>query len=145
MVGRIRTIALVVVSLIAVPVFAQAQFFTQGNLVVTVEGCGVNAGTCTNIPNGSGTGTGNSSNTGYGDNQAAPLTLFQYAPNGTSNPATFVNSLVFPQTTSGANVPVSGEYGSSMLILRYTAQRMKEHLPSQIVLQAKATRQSRAS
>jgi hypothetical protein len=107
MVGRIRTIALVISLFMCLPVFAQAQFFTQGNLVVTVEGCGVNAGTCTNIPNGTGL------DGGYGDNQAAPLTLFQYTPNGTSSPATFVNSLVFPQTASGANVPVSGEYGSS--------------------------------
>jgi hypothetical protein len=97
------------------PVIAQTTpppFFTPGNLVVTVEGCGVQGGTCTNVPNGTGTGTGNSSNSGYGDNQGAPLTLFQYQPNGTSS-ATFVNSLVLPQTSSGANFPVSGEYGSS--------------------------------
>jgi hypothetical protein len=111
--GRTRTIALAVALFLPLPGFAQnPTFFTQGNLVVTVEGCGVNAGTCTNVPNGTGNGAGNSSNTGYGDNQAAPVTLFQYAPNGTSS-ATFVNSLVLPQTASGANVAVSGEYGSS--------------------------------
>lgn len=91
--------------------FAQATF-TAGNLVVAVEGCGVHGGTCTNIPNGTGTGAGNSSVGGYGDNQAAPLTLFQYSPNGTSS-VSFVNSMVLPQSASGANVAISGEYGSS--------------------------------
>lgn len=93
--------------------FAQQDpYFTPGNLVVVVEGCGVHAGTCTAVPNGTGTGAGNSSAGGYGDNQAAPLTLFQYTPTGTSS-VTFVNSLVLPQAPSGANLPVSGEYGSS--------------------------------
>jgi hypothetical protein len=76
---------------------APAQNLTPGNLVVTVEGNGVNGAT-------SGPFT---------DNQAAPLTLFQFAINGTTNPATFVNSLVLPQAGSGANFAVSGEYGSS--------------------------------
>ena len=100
-------------SALATSLLAQASpQFTPGNLVVVVEGCGVHGGTCTNIPNGTGTGTGNSSNTGYGDNQATPLTLFQYAPTGTSSVA-YVNSLVLPQTASGANIQISGEYGSS--------------------------------
>src|ERR1700733_9879574 len=73
--------------------FAQTPFFTSGNLVVSVEGCGVEGGTCTNVPNGTGNGTGNSSVGGYGDNQSAPLTLFQFTPNGTSG-VTYVNSLV---------------------------------------------------
>ena len=90
----------------------QTPYFVPGNLVVAVEGCGVQAGTCTSVPNGTGTGSGNSSSGGYGDNQAGPLTLFQYTPSGTSS-ATYVNSLVLPQTVSGANLPVSGEYGSS--------------------------------
>jgi hypothetical protein len=90
----------------------QTPYFAPGNLVVSVEGCGVNSGTCTSILNGTGDGTGNSSASGYGDNQAAPLTLFQYAPNGAAS-AVFVNSLVFPQTQSGANLPVSSEYGSA--------------------------------
>jgi hypothetical protein len=99
--------------ILSVPAFAQqTPQFTPGNLVVAVEGCGVYAGTCTNVANGTGTGTGNSSATGYGDNQAAPLTLFQFTPIGTTS-ATYVNSLVLPQTASGANLPVSGEYGSS--------------------------------
>jgi DNA/RNA endonuclease G (NUC1) len=70
--------------------------FVPGNLVVAVEGNGV-----------AGAGSGP-----YTDNQASPLTLFQYAPNGTAG-ATYVSSLVFPQTGSGANLAVSGEYGSS--------------------------------
>jgi hypothetical protein len=96
------------VFLSATSAFAQQQapFFSPGNLVVAVEGCGVHGGTCTNVLNG--TGPGGS----YGDNQAAPLTLFQYAPNGTSS-ISFVNSLVLPQAGSGANLPIAGEYGSS--------------------------------
>ena len=91
---------------------APAQQFTPGNLVVAVEGCGINAGTCTGVAHGTGTGTGNSSVGGYGDNQAAPLTLFQFTPIGTTS-ATYVNSLVLPQTANGANLPIAGEYGSS--------------------------------
>ena len=83
-----------------------------GNLVVVVEGCGVYGGACTSVANGNGSGVGNSSVGGYGDNEAAPLTLFQYAPTGAAS-ATYVNSLVLPQAGSGANFPVSGEYGSS--------------------------------
>ncbi len=93
--------------------FAQSQVFVPGNLVVAVEGCGVNGGgNCTGVPNGNGTGAGNSSVGGYGDNQASPLTLFQYAPVGTTG-AVYVNSVVLPQNMQGSNFPVSGEYGSS--------------------------------
>ena len=80
--------------LTAIP--ALAQTFTPGNLVVTVEGNGVEG-----APSGL-----------YTDNQASPLTLFQFSINGTSS-ATYVNSYVLPQTASGANSPVSAEYGSS--------------------------------
>lgn len=91
----------------------QTPIFTPGNLVVTVEGCGDSTGgACATVANGTGNGTGNSSNGGYGDNEAAPFTLFQYSVNGVTS-ATFVNSLVLPQAPSGANLPVSGEYGSS--------------------------------
>ena len=111
--GRIGGIALAVALLMSGPAYAQnSPVFTPGNLVVAVEGCGVHAGTCTSVPNGTGNATGNSSVGGYGDNQGAPLTLFQYAPNGTTS-AAFVNSLVLPQTGSGANLPIAGEYGSS--------------------------------
>ncbi len=106
--GRIRKIAFAVASLLlmSIPAIAQNQpVFSPGNLVVVVEGCGVHGGTCTGVSNGTGPAGG------YGDNQAAPLTLFQYTPNATAS-ATFVGSFVLPQTSSGANVQVSGELGS---------------------------------
>jgi hypothetical protein len=71
--------------------------FTTGDLVVSVEGNGVEDAT-------SGP---------YTDNQAAPLTLFEYDPSGTGSLASYVGSLVLPQTAQGSNSPVSGEYGSS--------------------------------
>lgn len=71
-----------------------ALSFTAGDLVVSVEG------------NGSNTGT-------YADNQAAPLTLYEYSLNGTSS-ATQAGSLMLPQvSTPGGNYAVSGEYGST--------------------------------
>ena len=84
--------SLVVALLISVSAFGDT-LFTTGNLVVSVEGAALTGGS-------------------YGDNQAGPLSLFQYAPSGTSG-ASFVNALVLPQTTVGANFAVSGEYGSS--------------------------------
>jgi hypothetical protein len=74
---------------------AYGSVFTTGNLVVSVEG--------NSVVGGSGT---------YTDNQAAPLSLFQYSAVGTSS-ASYVNSVVLPQSQNGANLPVSGEYGSS--------------------------------
>lgn len=109
---RTAKIALAIALLTSVKAFAQDPLFNPGNLVVTVEGCGVHGGTCTAVPSGTGNGSLNSSVGGYGDNQAGPLTLFQYALTGTTS-ASFVGSLVLPQTASGANFPVSGEYGSS--------------------------------
>jgi Divergent InlB B-repeat domain len=82
------------------------SFFTPGNLVVAVAGCGVHGGTCETAPQG-GTGTGGT----YGDDQASPWTLFQYSVSGASS-ATFVNSLQLPQIASGANSPVSDDFGS---------------------------------
>ncbi len=73
-----------------------ASTFSMGNVVVAVEGNGVYGAT----------------SGGYTDNQAAPLTLFQYMPTGTSS-ASYVNSVTLPQVSSGANFAVSGEYGSS--------------------------------
>ena len=103
----IGKISLAIAFLTSLPLCAQqAPQFTTGNLVVVVEGCGVYASTCTGVPNGTG------AEGSYGDNQAAPLTLFQYSPVGTSS-AAYVNSLVLPQTASSANLPISGEYGSS--------------------------------
>ena len=106
-------LALVASLFVSFPAFAQqTPQFTTGNLVVAVEGCGQLSGFCVGVPKGSGDGSANSSKGGYGDNQASLLTLFQYAPVGTSG-AVFVNSLTLPQTTSGANFPVAAEYGSS--------------------------------
>ncbi len=103
----IGSIALTGALLGRLPLLAQqTPQFTTGNLVVVVEGCGVYGGTCTGVPNGTG------ASGSYGDNQAAPLTLFQFAPVGTTS-AAYVNSFVLPQTGSGNNYPVSGEYGSS--------------------------------
>jgi hypothetical protein len=104
---HIGKIAIAGAFLISGPAFGQ---FFAGNVVVSVEGCGINSGPgvgCASV-GGTGTGAGNSTLGGYGDNQAAPLTLFQYTPTGT-----FVNSLVLPQTANGSNFAVSGEYGSS--------------------------------
>ena len=73
------------------PATAQSiSSFTEGDVVVSVEGNGGNTGS-------------------YTDNQAAPLTLYEYGSNGTG----FVGSFALPQTNSGANFAVSGEYGSS--------------------------------
>jgi hypothetical protein len=94
----------------------ESPVFTPGNLVVAVEGCGVEGGTCTNIPGGSGgNGTvanGNYPLGGYGDNQAAPITLFQFQPSGTSS-VSYVNSMALPPTASAANSAISGELGST--------------------------------
>jgi hypothetical protein len=92
--GQIKRLAMAV-ALMSTPAFA-STLFTAGNLVVSVEGNGIAGAT-----SGS-----------YTDNQAAPLTLFQYSPAGTAS-ATYVNSLVLPQTSSGSNSAVSSEYGSS--------------------------------
>ena len=73
-----------------------ATVLIPGNLVVSVEGNGVM---------GAASGP-------YTDNQAAPLSLFDFAQNGTSS-ATYQGALVLPQTASGANSAISGEYGSS--------------------------------
>ncbi len=78
---------------------AQAQAtgsfsFNANDIVVAVEG------------NGASTGT-------YADGQAAPLSLYQFATDGTSS-ATQAGMLVLPQTSiAGGNYAVSGEYGSS--------------------------------
>ena len=78
----------------ALPAAAQSfTGFVPGNLVVSVEGNGVQGATAG----------------AYTDNQASPLTLFQFSHTGTSS-AAYVNSLVLPQTGAGA---ISSEYGSS--------------------------------
>ena len=78
----------------ALPLSARASdIFLPGNLVVSVEGDGSNTGS-------------------YGDNQAAPLTLYSFSHDGTSS-ASLTGTLMLPQTASGANSVISGEYGSS--------------------------------
>ena len=77
------------VGLLAAAAPASATFFTAGNLVVAVSGNGVE----------------NAASGGYTDNQASPLSLFQYQTGGA-----YVNALTLP--TAGAGV-ISAEYGSS--------------------------------
>ncbi|HEY4342348.1 MAG TPA: hypothetical protein VGM97_20585 [Steroidobacteraceae bacterium] len=93
--GALTVVAAVALSLgHAQPVQAQSFTFNPNDIVVSVLG------------NGSNTGT-------YADGQAAPLTLFQYALNGTSS-ATAAGTLTLPQTsTAGGNSAFSSEYGSS--------------------------------
>src|SRR5580704_14771244 len=125
--GRIGKIALAMalLSLTFVPAVAQptpqAPYFTPGNLVVSVAGCGVYGGTAPNATPSTATcatppvgGTGATTGTGpnsYGDDQGAPWNLWQYSVNGASS-VTFVNSLQLPQNISGANFPLSSDYGS---------------------------------
>ena len=62
------------------PATAQSiSSFTEGDVVVSVEGNGGNTGS-------------------YTDNQAAPLTLYEYGSSGTG----FVGSFALPQTNSGS-------------------------------------------
>lgn len=86
----------------AAPAGAAAPLFDVGSVIVSVEGNGVWGAT-----SGS-----------YVDNQAAPLTLFQFGATNavTADGTTIVSyqsALVLPQTASGNNSAVSGEYGSS--------------------------------
>jgi hypothetical protein len=67
--------------------------FTSGDLEILVEGAGATGGA-------------------YTDNQAAPLSIYEYHPAGASS-ASFVGYKVLPQTASGSNFAISGEYGSS--------------------------------
>jgi hypothetical protein len=68
---------------------AAAFTFTPGDLVISVYGDGDGSGT-------------------YTDNQASPITLDEITTTGTQ-----VGQIVLPQASSGANNPISGEYGSS--------------------------------
>jgi Divergent InlB B-repeat domain/PASTA domain len=115
--GQIGKIALAIalLSLMSVPAFAQSPHFTPGNLVVSVAGCGVYGSTTCATPPVGGTGatTGSGSGT-YGDDQAAPWSLWQYTVtnSGGTLGATFMNSIQLPQTISGANFPISDDFGS---------------------------------
>jgi hypothetical protein len=77
---------------------ADALTFTPGDLVISVEGNGAAGPTSASGP--------------FTDNQAAPLSLWEYSVTGTAS-ATFSGLQVLPQTGSGSNSPISGEYGSS--------------------------------
>ena len=84
------------VAVMAQPAFAN-PFFVAGDLVletVTAQSTAPGAGG------------------GYGLDTAAPIVLQQYAPTGTTNVAS-AGSLALPQTGNGANVAISGEYGSA--------------------------------
>src|SRR5580658_5454066 len=98
---------------LATGAFAQTQtpIFTPGNLVVTVSGCATEGGTCTNVPNSGNASMINGPAGGYSDDQGSPWTLFQYSVSGATS-ATYVNSLQLPQLQSGANLPISNDYGS---------------------------------
>lgn len=86
---------------------AGAQFFQSGDLVVSVEGNG------SNTAGGGASATGNTGADAdsYLDNQAAPLTLDEFAPTGTGQAP--IATLELPTTTVGSNSAISGEYGSS--------------------------------
>ena len=86
--GRIITVALAVAVTLLTAMPALAQTFTPGNLVVSVEGNGVE---------GALSGP-------YTDNQASPLTLFQFASTE-YDPATYVNSFVLPQSALARTIP----------------------------------------
>lgn len=68
---------------------AGAYYFTPGNLVISIYG------------NGDGSGP-------YTDNEAAPITLREVTTTGAT-----VGQIVLPQTSSGGQSAISGEYGSS--------------------------------
>ena len=76
--------------------------FTPGDLVISTVSCSVGSTAC-----------GSSGPTGGGLDTAAPIVLqeFQLGTGGTS--ATTVGTLTLPQTSSGANSAISGEYGSA--------------------------------
>ena len=86
---------------------ANALTFTPGDLVVSVEGNGDGSASGGTATTGN---TGGSANT-YLDNQAAPLSLYEFATTGAVQSP--VGVLTLPQSQSGNNAPVSGEYGSS--------------------------------
>ena len=79
-----RTTLALLLAAAAAPASADTFSFGTNHLVVSVEGKGLTSGT-------------------YTDNQAAPLSLFDFAHSGTTS-ASFTNALVLSQTNSGANM-----------------------------------------
>jgi hypothetical protein len=86
--GRTGKIAAAIGLLACARAFADL-IFTQGDIVVSVEGAANTGGS-------------------YTDNQAAPLSLYEFTTAGT-----LAGTMQLSQTANGANMPVSGEYGSS--------------------------------
>ncbi len=88
-----RTIqAIPFLALVVAPHGAGAFVFTQGDLVISLEGNGAGATLATP----------------YLDGQAAPITLDEVTTSGV-----LAGQLVLPTVASGSNVPIVGEYGSS--------------------------------
>lgn len=81
--------------------------FIAGDLVVSVEGNGDGSASGGTAATGN---TGASANS-YLDNQAAPLSLYEFKTTGANQTA--VSKMTLPTTSSGANSAFSGEYGSS--------------------------------
>jgi len=81
---------------------AEAQtinWFSPGDLVISAVSCSVGSIACTSTSGGLDT--------------AAPIVLDQFQLNTAGTVATPAGSLTLPQTGSGANVAISGEYGSA--------------------------------
>lgn len=91
-----RRVIMLATALVIPAAVNAAPVFALGDLVVSVEGNGVYGAT----------------SGGYADNQAAPMTLFQYSPVGTTA-AIYAGALGLSQVASGSNYAFSGEYGSS--------------------------------
>jgi len=76
--------------------------FTAGDLVISTVTCSVGPTAC------SSTGAN-----GAGLDTAAPIVLDQFSLGAGGTSANLVNTLTLPQTANGANVAISGEYGSA--------------------------------
>ncbi|MGO9444295.1 MAG: PEP-CTERM sorting domain-containing protein [Thiobacillaceae bacterium] len=73
--------------------------FAAGDLVISTVSCSVGATACQSI--------------GGGLDTAAPIVLQEFQLGGGGTSATSVGTLTLPQTNSGANSAISGEYGSA--------------------------------
>ncbi len=73
--------------------------FTAGDLIISTVSCSVAAATC--------------SSAAAGLDTASPITLSQFQLNSTGTAATAAGTLALRQTASGANMAISGEYGSA--------------------------------
>src|SRR5271170_4746084 len=73
--------------------------FTAGDLVISTVSCSVSSAAC--------------SSTSGGLDTAAPIVLNEFSLSSGGTSATPVGTLALPQTGSGANSAISGEYGSA--------------------------------